>query len=144
MCGIAGILTARAETDLESVLGRMTEALRHRGPDDAGSEEIALPGGYRLGLAHTRLSILDLSPAGHQPMEEPETGSWIVYNGETYNHAEIRQRLARKAFRSTGDTETVLQGWVEQGESILGSLRGMFAFALYDGRRQQLWLVRDR
>jgi asparagine synthase (glutamine-hydrolysing) len=121
----------------------MTAALRHRGPDDEGTAEIALPGGARLGLAHTRLAILDLSAAGHQPMADEATGSWIVYNGEIYNHPDLRRRLPDVAFRSTSDTETILHGWLREGEGFLSSLRGMFAFALYDGRRC-LWLVRDR
>src|SRR5439155_8996602 len=144
MCGIAGILTADGDLELRPALGRMRCALQHRGPDDEGSEEIALPGGYRLGLAHTRLSILDLSPAGHQPMQDAETGSWIVYNGEVYNHERIRRRMKDCAFRSTSDTETILKSWARQGEQALSWMRGMFAFALYDGQRRQLWLVRDR
>jgi asparagine synthase (glutamine-hydrolysing) len=144
MCGIAGILTTRPDLDMSSPLSAMLCALRHRGPDDEGCEEVALPGGFRLGLAHTRLAIIDLSPAGHQPMQDPESGSWIVYNGETYNHQGVRQQLPGCRFRSTSDTETILKGWAERGEQILDSLRGMFAFALYDARRRQFWLVRDR
>ena len=143
MCGIAGILTTRPGLDLGPPLSAMTAALRHRGPDDEGTAEIALPGGARLGLAHTRLAILDLSAAGHQPMADEATGSWIVYNGEIYNHPDLRRRLPDVAFRSTSDTETILHGWLREGEGFLSSLRGMFAFALYDGRRC-LWLVRDR
>jgi asparagine synthase (glutamine-hydrolysing) len=122
----------------------MRRALQHRGPDDTGCEQIMLPGGYQLGLAHTRLAILDLSPAGRQPMSDPESGSWIVYNGEVYNHEAIRRKMSDCTFRSTSDTETILKAWVRQGEQVLSSLRGMFAFALYDGRRRQFWLVRDR
>src|SRR6266849_2563418 len=101
MCGIAGILTTRPDWDMGPALAQLLRALRHRGPDDAGAEQVALPGGFRLGLAHTRLAILDLSPAGHQPMADPESGSWIVYNGETYNHQAVRQHLAGCRFRST-------------------------------------------
>src|SRR6267378_4670909 len=144
MCGIAGILTVRDELDMASALTGMLRALRHRGPDDEGWEELALPGGYRLGLAHTRLAILDPSPAGHQPMGDPESGSWIAYNGEVYNHEQVRRQLPGCAFRSGSDTETVLKGWARLGERVLPSLRGMFALALYDGRRRQFWLVRDR
>ncbi len=144
MCGIAGILTTRADLDLGPPLAAMTAALRHRGPDDEGTAQVTLPGGVRLGLAHTRLAILDLSTAGHQPMTDDASGSWIVYNGEVYNHQLLRKRLADDAFRSTSDTETILRGWVQHGERFLSSLRGMFAFALYDARRQRLWLVRDR
>jgi asparagine synthase (glutamine-hydrolysing) len=122
----------------------MMIALRHRGPDDEGIEQVSLPGGFRIGLAHTRLSILDTSLAGHQPMTDVETGSWIVYNGEVYNHQEIRRQLPHCPFRSGCDTETILKVWAHQGQGTLAGLRGMFAFALYDGRRRQFWLVRDR
>jgi asparagine synthase (glutamine-hydrolysing) len=144
MCGIAGILTTRDDLDLSLALAGMQEALRHRGPDDEGCQEVSLPHGYRLGLVHTRLAILDLSPAGHQPMVDANSGSWIVYNGEVYNHEQVRRQMGQAAFASTGDTQTILKGWVESGEIILAALRGMFAFALYDGRRQQFYLVRDR
>src|SRR6266851_2480134 len=144
MCGIAGILTAEGDLELRPAVGRMLCALQHRGPDDEGCEEMALPGGYRLGLAHSRLAILDLSPAGHQPMHDEASGSWIVYNGEVYNHEDIRRRMRDCTFRSSSDTETLLKSWVRHGEQTLSWLRGMFAFALYDGKRQQLWLVRDR
>jgi asparagine synthase (glutamine-hydrolysing) len=144
MCGIAGILTARADLEIAAPLQRMLSALRHRGPDDEGWEEIPLPGGLRLGLANTRLAILDLSAAGHQPMADAASGSWIVQNGEVYNHECLRRAMPDVAFRSGSDTETMLRGWVEQGPRILESFRGMFALALYDGRRRQFWLVRDR
>ncbi len=144
MCGIAGILTTRADLDLGAPLVAMIAALRHRGPDDEGAAQVALPGSVRLGLAHTRLAILDLSAAGHQPMTDDESGSWIVYNGEVYNHQSLRKNLPDVAFRSTSDTETILRGWAQHGEGFLSSLRGMFAFALYDGRRRRFWLVRDR
>jgi asparagine synthase (glutamine-hydrolysing) len=144
MCGIAGILTTRQSLDIDPVLTSMVRALRHRGPDDEGTEILLLPGGIRLGLAHTRLSIIDLSAAGHQPMTDPGSGSWITYNGEVYNHQAVRRQLRSRSFRSSSDTETILTGWIEQGDRILHSLRGMFAFALYDGRRHEFWLVRDR
>jgi asparagine synthase (glutamine-hydrolysing) len=143
MCGIAGILTARQDLDLGPLLSGMCDALDHRGPDDRGCEQIDVPGGFRLGLAQTRLAILDVSAAGHQPMAAPESGSWIVYNGEAYNHLELRSAVPA-AFRSQSDTETILQGWVAKGHRVLESLRGMFAFGLYDGLRRHFWLVRDR
>lgn len=144
MCGIAGFLTSSTERDLSEILEPMCVALKHRGPDDAGSETVALPCGIRIGLTQTRLAILDLSPAGHQPMTDPTTGSWIVFNGEVYNHQDLRRTLQHVAFCSSGDTETVLQSWIHEGASSIESFRGMFAFALYDGRRRQFWLVRDR
>jgi asparagine synthase (glutamine-hydrolysing) len=143
MCGIAGILTSRHDLDLGSLLSGMCDALDHRGPDDRGCEQIDVPGGFRLGLAQTRLAILDVSAAGHQPMAAPESGSWIVYNGEAYNHLELRPAVPA-AFRSQSDTETILRGWVAKGHRVLESLRGMFAFGLYDGARRHFWLVRDR
>ncbi len=144
MCGIAGLLTDRTDLELARPLRSMLAALRHRGPDDEGFEEVRVRGGVRLGLVHTRLSILDLSPAGHQPMYDAASGSWIVYNGEVYNHLEVRKRLSAAEYCSTSDTETILKGWVELGPELLPHLRGMFAFAVYDGRRNQFWLVRDR
>jgi asparagine synthase (glutamine-hydrolysing) len=144
MCGIAGILTTDPGLDLTAPLAGMRVSLRHRGPDGEGQVEIALPAGGRLGLVHTRLAILDLSPAGAEPMLDRTTGSCISYNGEVYNHPDLRARLRRRSFHSTGDTETVLHAWAERGEGALADLRGMFAFALYDKPRQQFWLVRDR
>ncbi len=103
-----------------------------------------MAGRFRLGLAHTRLAILDVSLAGHQPMTDPKTGSWIVYNGEVYNHRDLRKKMPGCSFQGTSDTETILKAWDRQGDAVLGSLRGMFAMALYDGKRRLLWLVRDR
>jgi asparagine synthase (glutamine-hydrolysing) len=143
MCGIAGILTTRPELDMAPALDAMRLALRHRGPDDEGQAELVLPGGYRLGLCQTRLAILDLSPAGHQPMFDQATGSCVVFNGEIYNHQAVRAELAYP-FRSTSDTETILAGWVGRGSDILASLRGMFALAVFDAGRRKFWLVRDR
>src|SRR5207237_906627 len=132
MCGFAGILTGRDDLDLETPLEAMQAALRHRGPDDEGRAQVALPGGFRLGLAHTRLASLDLPSRGHQPMTDPNSGSWIAYSGEVYNHLAVRKQLDGIPFCSNSDTETILRGWIRNGERILGSLRGMFAFALYD------------
>jgi asparagine synthase (glutamine-hydrolysing) len=122
----------------------MLGTLRHRGPEDEGLVYLDLASGWRLALVHTRLSFMDLSSAGHQPMSDAASGSWIVYNGEVYNHAAVRARLGDTEFHSQCDTETVLAGWVARGPQILGELRGMFAMAIYDGRRQGLYLVRDR
>lgn len=144
MCGIAGILTARSTLELHSALEPMRAALAHRGPDGSGCVDVALPGGLRLGLVHTRLAILDLSQAGQQPMHDPESETWITYNGEVYNHQDIRRDLPGRRYHSQSDTETLLAAWGHEGAPALGRLRGMFAFALYDGRRRELWLVRDR
>jgi asparagine synthase (glutamine-hydrolysing) len=144
VCGIAGILTRRPDLDVKGPLTRMRAALAHRGPDDQGQVVVEAPGGWRVGLAHTRLSILDLSPAGHQPMTDPDTGSWLTFNGEIYNHQQVRKTLPDARYRSTSDTETLLKAWARDGERALTGCRGMFAFGLYDGRRRELWLVRDR
>ncbi len=144
MCGIAGILTTNPDLDLVPLLAALRDALRHRGPDDSGTEVVEVSPGCRVGLAFTRLAILDLSAAGHQPMNDPASGSCIIYNGEVYNHLAVRDSLPAGPYRSTSDTETILQGWVHRGDAILQSLRGMFALALLDGRRRQFWLVRDR
>lgn len=144
MCGIAGILTTRNDLDLKSLLTRMQVAQRHRGPDDAGLDVVDLPNGVRLGLVQTRLAIQDLTQAAHQPMVDRATGSRIVYNGEIYNHTTLRRSLPQRAYVSSGDTETILAGWVDREDGFLVSLRGMFAFGVYDARRQRFWLVRDR
>ena len=120
MCGIAGILTSRSDLDLEKPLQQMKAALRHRGPDGEGLEMVRLPSGIQIGLAHTRLSILDLSVAGRQPMSDEEFGSLIVYNGEVYNHMTIRESLKQRPFTSRTDTETILKGWGERGPAICG------------------------
>ena len=144
MCGIAGILTSRSDLDLEKPLQQMKSALRHRGPDGEGLEIARLPSGIQIGLAHTRLSILDLSEAGRQPMSDAPSGSLIVYNGEVYNHMTIRESLRQQPFTSRTDTETILKGWSERGPAILRDLRGMFALAMYDSPRKQFCLARDR
>ncbi|MFL5382939.1 MAG: asparagine synthase (glutamine-hydrolyzing) [Longimicrobiaceae bacterium] len=142
MCGIAGI-AARAPEGGEGVLAAMREALRHRGPDDAG---VWWSDDGRVGLAHRRLSILDLSPAGHQPMADASGRLWMVFNGEIYNFADLREELraAGHRFRSGSDTEVVLAAWREWGAECLPRLQGMFALALYDADERTLYLARDR
>lgn len=142
MCGIAGIVAPEIEP---ASLGRMLKAMHHRGPDDRGIE-IFRCGHSQVALGNTRLAIIDLSPAGHMPMRDPETGNWIVYNGEVYNYRELRAELVRhgKRFRSLTDTEVILKAYAEWGLDCLGRLRGMFAFAIWDGTRGELVLARDR
>jgi asparagine synthase (glutamine-hydrolysing) len=118
--------------------------MRHRGPDDAGLWEANLPNGCHLGLAHRRLAILDLTASGHQPMLDESSGNAIVFNGEIYNHPELRAKLARRSYRSTSDTETLLAAYAEWGCGMLASLEGMFAFAIWDASERQLFLARDR
>lgn len=142
MCGITGIASRTAISDRGwVVVGR--DALRHRGPDDFG--EWWSPNGC-VGLGHRRLAIIDLSPAGHQPMQDASGELCIVFNGEIYNYADLRRELMSKghAFRSHSDTEVILAGYREWGTDCLSHLNGMFAFALYDGRQQQLFMARDR
>ncbi len=145
MCGIVGVynygnpgLSLDAET-----LVRMRETMAHRGPDDAGV--YVSPDG-RLALGHRRLSILDLSALGHQPMVSPDGRYWIVFNGEIYNFRELRPDLEAKGhvFRSESDTEVLLAMFAEYGPKMLHRLRGMFALAVWDAREERLWLVRDR
>lgn len=142
MCGIAGKLyfdpARKAEPEL---LRRMNEVLAYRGPDDAG---VFLSG--PLGLTHRRLSIIDLSQAGHQPMSNVRGDLWITYNGEIYNFLELRTELERQGvtFRSRTDTEVILALYERDGVDCLKHLRGMFAFALWDSRNRRLFLARDR
>jgi asparagine synthase (glutamine-hydrolysing) len=144
MCGIAGFVTAGTappRAELEARLWRMIATLRHRGPDDEG---VWTDG--KAGLAHARLSIIDLSPAAHQPMASADGAVWISYNGEVYNFAEIRQELAAQGypFRSRSDTEVIVNGWHAWGPRVFSRLRGMFALALWDQRSRRLILARDR
>lgn len=144
MCGIAGILLRKREAaPLEGALDRMLAALRHRGPDDSGRTVIDA-GEWRAGLGAARLSILDLTPAGHQPMAGP-SGDWIAYNGEVYNHPDLRGRLETppQGWKSSGDTEVLLHACRKWGEASPAQFRGMFGLAFWDGRRQELVLARD-
>ncbi len=142
MCGLVGIAdkTSVARRDW---LAAGRDAMTHRGPDDAG-EWWTNDG--RVGLAHRRLSIIDLSPAGHQPMHDATGVLSIVFNGEIYNFAEMRGQLIVKGhvFRSHSDTEVILAAYREWGTDCLPRLNGMFAFALYDARQQTILLARDR
>ena len=142
MCGIGGVLNANPEQPAEkTLLLRMRDALRHRGPDDDG---VMLDGPG--GLCHTRLSIIDLSPRGHQPMASPGGRYWLTYNGEVYNYRELRAELraAGRHFVSDTDSEVILQLMEWGGPTALERLEGMFAFALYDRERRELLLMRDR
>jgi asparagine synthase (glutamine-hydrolysing) len=145
MCGIAGVSCGKTGNlgDARTSVERMVRSMHHRGPDDQGLEAVCTgPGNVFLG--NTRLAILDVSHAGHQPMRDPETGNWCVLNGEIYNHMEIRQALGDVRWRSKSDTETLLQAYGAWGVACLERLRGMFAFALYDASQRTLWCVRDR
>lgn len=141
MCGIVGA----CDWGDRKVLEVMTDLLAHRGPDDRGVWESKREGGPWIGLGARRLSILDLSPAGHMPMSTPDGALTIIYNGECYNSPEIRRTLesAGHRFRSKGDTEVVLHAYQQWGPECLGRLNGMFAFAIWDERRNELFLARD-
>src|SRR5215469_15762379 len=144
MCGISGFLLGREPLparELEARLWAMIAMLRHRGPDDEG---VWTDG--RAGLAHARLSIIDTTPAGHQPMGCADASLWITYNGEAYNFADLRKELAALGhpFRSRSDTEVIVNGWHAWGPKILSRLRGMFALAIWDRRARRLTLARDR
>ncbi|HEC22990.1 MAG TPA: asparagine synthase (glutamine-hydrolyzing) [Chloroflexi bacterium] len=144
MCGIAGIVRLDAGPPVEeSLLRRMADTIAHRGPDDAGV--YVSPDG-RAALANRRLAIIDLSPAGHQPMSNGDGTLWIAYNGEVYNYADHRPELEAKGhtFRSRSDTEVILHLYEEHGPAALEKLRGMFALAIWDERKRQLFLARDR
>lgn len=145
MCGIAGIIGRLDETN-RAALKRMSDAMVHRGPDASGAWTSAPdPGGWGALLAHRRLSILDLSPSGAQPMVDPVTGSVVVLNGEIYNYRDLRSRLAAEgqSFRSTGDTAVMLRALGLHGSDAVAWLRGMFAFACWDPARRRLLLARD-
>ncbi len=146
MCGIFGIIAHNARIP-DGVLERGTLSLAHRGPDDSGTILLrdSVPEPAEIGLGNRRLAILDLSPLGHQPMHDAETGNWIVYNGEIYNFRDIRDELEKSGtnFVSHSDTEVLLKAYVRWGEACLAKLRGMFAFALWDARRHRLFIARD-
>ncbi len=147
MCGIAGIL-GHSKHIKESTLEAMAQALAHRGPDDQGIElfKIGNNKDLYLGLVHRRLSIIDLSRAGHQPMSNSDSTIWITYNGEIYNYIEIHNELKAKGyiFKSHSDTEVIISAYQEWGIECLQRFRGMFAFALWDQRKKILFLAVDR
>src|SRR5687767_1961486 len=141
MCGIAGIVASDALTADERVrVPLMRDTLSHRGPDDAG-----LFTDERAALAHRRLSIVDLA-AGHQPLANEDETIWIVFNGEIYNHADIRPDLesAGHQYRTRSDTETIVHAYEQWGDACVERLRGMFAFAIWDAPHRRLLLARDR
>lgn len=144
MCGIAGIIGNPA--DVEERLGRMSEAIAHRGPDDQGHQIWPARESVETGFAHRRLSIIDLSAAGRQPMTTSDGRYAIVYNGEIYNYVELRKALEQRgvSFRTNTDTEVLLELYRAYGNECLDRLRGMFAFALRDNDSGDVFVVRDR
>ena len=146
MCGIAGFISSNHQNDIDGLVSRMASTLQHRGPDDHGTwvdEQVG------IALGHRRLSVLDLSPAGKQPMVSA-SGRWVIaYNGEVYNHLDLRRRLEAEqsdiGWRGHSDTETILACIDAWGiEATLKSSVGMFAFALWDREKRVLVLARDR
>lgn len=141
MCGIFGFLTPRENVgDADERLRRGVASIRHRGPDGDGVWQTQ---DGRVGLAHVRLSVIDLGSSGAQPMRSP-SGNVITYNGEIYNYIELREELGPENFTTTSDTEVILRAYERWGSDCVDHLRGMFAFAIWDVSRQELFIARDR
>jgi len=146
MCGIAGIVDLRGQRVDQAILKKMADTLSHRGPDAEGfycSPAASRP--LAVGLAHRRLSIIDIA-TGQQPLANEDGTVWIVFNGEIYNYLAVRNELISKGhrFRTNSDTETIVHAYEEWGEGCVTRLRGMFAFAIWDENRQELFAARDR
>lgn len=145
MCGITGVFNFGGRHDAvdEGVLLRMRDVMAHRGPDSA---DLWISPDRRAALAFRRLAIVDLSPAGNQPMPNEDGSVMLTFNGEIYNHARIRPELEAKGhvYRGRSDTETIVHGYEEWGIDVVSRLEGMFAIALWDSRRERFFLVRDR
>lgn len=142
MCGVCGIVSFDHSVDIEvHRIAQMTKSLSHRGPDNHG---VWVKG--PIGLGHCRLSIIDLTEAGHQPMSNENGRFWISYNGEVYNFQQLRMELETKGhrFKSLTDTEVIVHLYEEEGIECLSKLRGMFAFAIWDDKRRLLFMARDR
>ncbi|MDE6319822.1 MAG: asparagine synthase (glutamine-hydrolyzing), partial [Lachnospiraceae bacterium] len=142
MCGICGYIRKQRVT-LEQ-LKEMNDTMYHRGPNDSGEEIYPMAGGYQVGFAQRRLSIMDLSSLGHQPMHSQNERVTVVYNGEVYNFRELREELADYPFRSDCDTEVIIAAYLKWGISCAERFNGMFAIALYDREEESVYLVRDR
>src|SRR5579864_7206884 len=141
MCGICGIFHRdRARRVERDTLAEMNQRIVHRGPDDDGFFVEA-----NVGLAMRRLSIIDIQ-TGHQPISNEEENLWIVYNGELYNHQDLRKDLEARGhrYRTRSDTETIVHLFEEYGRDCVKYLRGMYAFAIWDRRQRQLFIARDR
>jgi asparagine synthase (glutamine-hydrolysing) len=143
VCGIAAVLMRTGDAELASTIDAMTDALAHRGPDDRGTVVLGEQG---VALGMRRLSIVDLA-GGHQPMRDENLQLNIVFNGEIYNHLELRKQLIARGHRfrtDHSDTEVLLRGYAEWKEDVFHRLNGMFAVAIWDGRRGEMVLARDR
>ncbi len=144
MCGLTGFIDFSGKSDL-TVLKAMAETIKHRGPDDEGYEMIEHSAAL-IGFGFKRLSILDLSPAGHQPMKNPDTGDLIIFNGEIYNFREIRKELESLgySFKTSGDTEVILRSYQQWGTKCVDRFIGMFAIVLHDVKNNKIVCFRDR
>lgn len=142
MCGICGFIRRREVSPKQ--LKQMNDTMYHRGPDDSGEEIYGMKGGYQVGFAQRRLSIMDLSELGHQPMHSPDQRVSVVYNGEIYNFKELREELADYPFQSDCDTEVIIAAYLAWGISCVERFNGMFAIALYDRKDETVYLIRDR
>jgi len=140
MCGISGILSFDMRYNKKDIL-KMNKVLSHRGPDDEGSYFDDF-----IGLGHRRLSIIDLSKAGHQPMPDETKRYWIIFNGEIYNYIEIREELIREGhqFSSNTDTEVILYSYIKWGKDCLKKFNGMWSFVIWDNEKKELFCARDR
>lgn len=141
MCGIAGIYNTKKEPVSQNSIKKMTDAMAHRGPDDEGVYTNS-----NVGLGHRRLSIIDLSPLGHQPMPSEDKKNWIVFNGEIYNYIELREELKKDgySFKSDSDTEVIICSYKKWGEKCFEKFNGMWALAIWDETKRKLLLSRDR
>ncbi len=142
MCGICGFISKNRITSEQ--LKAMNDTMYHRGPDDSGEEIYPAKDGYAIGFAQRRLSILDLSVLGHQPMHSVDKRVSIVFNGEIYNFQDIKEELEDYPFCSTCDTEVIVAAYLKWGISCVDKFNGMFAIALYDRETEEIYLVRDR
>lgn len=142
MCGICGFVS-KQNISVDQ-LREMNNTMYHRGPDDSGEEIYMMQKGYMVGMAQRRLSIMDLSELGHQPMHSANGRISVVYNGEIYNHLELKEELADYPFKSTCDTEVIIAAYLKWGIDCVTRLNGMFAIAIYDRDMGTVYLVRDR
>lgn len=142
MCGICGFMTCNA-VKIEN-LRNMNATLAHRGPDDHGEELYKLRDCWSVGLAHRRLSIMDLSENGHQPMHSVDNRISVIFNGEIYNYKELKQKLSDYPYRTVCDTEIILAAYLKWGIQFAEKINGMFAIALFDRESEELYLIRDR
>lgn len=142
MCGICGFVS-RQKISVEQLV-EMNDTMYHRGPNDSGAQIYPMKDGFAVGLAQRRLSILDLSPSGHQPMHSKDGRVSLVFNGEIYNFSELKKELSDYSFCSTCDTEVILAAYLKWGIDCVKKLNGMFAIAIFDRETQALHLVRDR